>query len=265
MRALLFKPKRLIQKAARGNSGRLSALVALGLGVAPLVIAAAPVRAFQTTVDFSALPSVSNQTSLTFNGAFGVQATFSNAKARLTGAVKTIDNNSNGICIAKSAPTANSCGRSTLNPNNNTLAILTQGNIDLAFNQQLYLQGFRVGQNTMREISPVTVFGVQVANPGALNFKLNGVQFASFSYSLIPAGGTLYKFPNTVYYKPGDTVTIENTGFNTGILGNKSFYLKSLDVEYSPAPLPVLATATAFGWSRRLRSRVRKAAASAQA
>jgi hypothetical protein len=136
---------------------------------------------------------------------------------------------------------------------------LTQGNIDLRFNQQLYLQGFRVGQNDMDQIASNLL-----NSPGALNFKLNGNQFATYAYNTILAGTTLYKFPGSIYYKPGDIITIENTGF-TGIFPvNRSFYLKSMDVAYTPAPLPVLATATAFGWSRRLRSRVRRAAASAQ-
>jgi hypothetical protein len=128
----------------------------------------------------------------------------------------------------------------------------------LGFNQQLFLQGFRVGQNSMNQITVTSA----VSNQGALIFRLNGTQFASYDYDNIPvAGGTLYKFPSTIYYKPGDTMTIENTGFS---VLNRSFYMKSMDVAYTPAPLPVLATATAFGWSRRLRSRVRRAAAAAQ-
>ena len=248
-----------MQPASQDGSSRLSALAALGLGMASLAISAAPAKAFQTTVDFSATPTVSNQTTRTFNGDFAVQATFSNARARITNAAKTIDNNSNGICIAKSSVTATSaCGRSTLAPNTNTLALLSQGNIDLKFNQQLNLQGFRVGQNNMNLITLTS----PISNQGALIFRLNGTQFASFDYDNIPvAGGTLYKFPSSIYYKVGDTVTIENTGFSVLI---RSFYLKSMDVAYTPAPLPVLATATAFGWSRRLRSRVRKAAAAAQ-
>jgi hypothetical protein len=130
-------------------------------------------------------------------------------------------------------------------------SILTQGSINLAFNTQLYLQGFRVGQNSMNLINQLT--------QGALNFSLNGTQFATFDFDNIPASDvTLYKFPGTVYYKPGDTIAIQSTGAS---VFTRTFYLKSMDVAYTPAPLPILATATAFGLSRRLRSRVRRAAA----
>jgi len=124
----------------------------------------------------------------------------------------------------------------------------------LAFNTQLYLQGFRVGQNNMNLINQFT--------QGALNFSLNGTQFATFDFDNLPASVvTLYKFPGTVYYKPGDIIAVQSTGAS---LNTRTFYLKSMDVAYTPAPLPILATATAFGWSRRLRSRVRRAAAAAQ-
>ena len=97
---------------------------------------------------------------------------------------------------------------------------------------------------------------------GALNFSLNGTQFATFDFDNIPASDvTLYKFPGSVYYTPGDTITIQSTGAS---IITRTFYLKSMDVANTPAPLPILATATAFGWSRRLRSRVRRAAAAAQ-
>lgn len=249
---------KLNPSAPKSGLARVSALAAFGLGAASLAISAAPAKAFQTTVDFSASPTVSNQTSRQFNGNFGVQATFSNAKARITGLAKTIDNNSNGICIAKSSITRTGpCGRSSLLPN--TDGILSQGTIELVFNQQLNLDGFRVGQNDMDQIATNAL-----NNPGALNFKLNGTQFATYAYSTISAGGTLYKFPSSIYYKPGDIITIENTGFSGVIPANRSFYLKSMDVGYTPAPLPVLATATAFGWSRRLRSRVRSAKAVVQ-
>jgi len=239
----------------------VSALAAFGVGVASLAISTAPAKAFQTTVDFSASPSVSNQTTRSFTDSdgIGVQATFSNAESRLTGLDKTIDNNSNGICIARSTilPPISTCGRSSLLPNTNGL--LSQGTVDLVFNQQLNLQGFRVGQNSMNQI----ILNIpNVSDQGNLIFRLNGTEFARFDYDNIPvAGGTLYKFPSSVYYKVGDTVTIENTGFSAL---NRTFYLKSMDVGYTPAPLPVLATATAFGWSRRLRRRVRIAKAVVQ-
>jgi len=223
------------------------------MGVASLAISAAPAKAFQTTVDFSSTPRVSNQASLTFNGDYGVQASFSNARTRVANLTKTIDSNGTGICIGKSGPASSQCGRSTLLPGVN--GILGQGSIDLRFNTKLYLQGFRVGQNTMN----------QYPGGSALNFLLNGVQFATFSYSAIPAGNTLYKFPGSVYYKPGDVISIVNTGYNVNpFQATRTFYMKSMDVGNVPAPLPVLATATAFGWSRRLRSRVRSAAAAAQ-
>lgn len=251
----LYQDSPTISATAQGPLSQVIPLAALSLAMASLSIAAAPAKAFQTTVDFSASPTVSNQTSRTFNGGFGVQANFSNPKSLLSQS-KTIDNNSNGICIAKSSiTTSNSCGRTSIAPNTNF--IYTQGTIDLQFNQTLYLQGFRVGQNSMNQITTTNALN----NPGALNFKLNGVQFATFAYSSLPAGNTLYQFPGTVYYQPGDIVTIQNTGFS---VINRSFYLKSFEVSNVPAPLPILATATAFGWSRRLRRRVSNSPTSGQ-
>jgi hypothetical protein len=251
---LHFKLKQESQSIILVGSNRFSALAAIGMGVASLAIGAAPASAFQTTVDFSSTPRVSNQASLNFNGGFGVQASFSNARTRTLNLTKTIDSNDNGICIGKSGPAISECGRSTAASGTN--AFLGQGSIDLTFNQQLSLQGFRVGQNSMNQYS----------GGAALNFLLNGVEFATFSYGSIPAGNTLYKFPGSVYYNPGDVISIVNTGFNINpFQATRTFYLKSFDVGSPvPAPLPVLATATAFGWSRRLRSRVRRAAAAAQ-
>jgi len=252
---LHFKPKQTIRSVAQGASSQVMTLAAIGLGVASLALTATPARAFQTTVDFSQAPAVSNQTSRTFNGGFGVQATFSNARTRALNLAKTIDNNSNGICIAKSGPAIGACGRTSLLPAVDS--ILGQGSIELTFNEQLYLQGFRVGQNSMN----------QYPGGAALNFLLNGVEFATFGYGAIPAGNTLYQFPGSVYYKPGDVVSIVNTGYSINpFQSTRTFYLKSMDVSVSqtPAPLPILATATAFGWSRRLRSRVRSVSAAAQ-
>ena len=220
----------------------MSALAALGVGAASLAISAAPAKAFQTTIPFNTNPS-SNQLSRTFNGGFGVQATFSNAQTE-SGIPKTVSNNANGICLGKSGFATSGCGRTSLLPNTN--GILRQGAMDLAFNQKLHLQGFRVGQNNM--------------NNGNLIFNLNGNIFSSPLTSL-PAGSTLYSFPGGYDYTPGDTFTITSTALN--VLQTNTFYMSEMVVsggEKVPAPLPILATATAFGWSRRLRSRVRRAA-----
>ena len=222
----------------------MSALAALGVGAASLAISAAPAKAFQTTIPFNTNPS-SNQLSRTFNGGFGVQATFSNAQTVPLGVPKTISNNANGICLGKSGFATSGCGRTSLLPNTN--GILRQGAMDLAFNQKLHLQGFRVGQNNM--------------NNGNLIFNLNGTP-TTFGLPTLTAGATLYTFPGGIDYTPGDTFTITSTAFNA--FQTNTFYMSEMVVsggEKVPAPLPILATATAFGWSRRLRSRVRRAAA----
>ena len=240
----LFSQSSDSAQSAPPGSKTLNALAALGIGVASLAIITAPAKAFQTTVPFNTNPS-SNQATRTFNGGFGVQATFSNASTTTLGASKTISNNANGICIGKSGFATSACGRSTLTPNTN--GILRQGTIDLAFNQKLHLQGFRVGQNNM--------------NNGSLIFSLNG-NTTTYSLPTLTAGATLYTFPGGIDYTPGDTFTIQSTA--TNLLQTNTFYLSEIELSGGtkvPAPLPILATATAFGWSRRLRSRVRRAAA----
>ena len=47
--------------------------------------------AFQTTVDFSSNPRVLYQANLNFNGGFGVQAGFSNARTRPLNLTKTTE------------------------------------------------------------------------------------------------------------------------------------------------------------------------------
>jgi len=56
----LSQPRHSIHSAAQGGLSRVSALAAIGMGVASLAISAAPVRAIQTTVDFSSATQVSN-------------------------------------------------------------------------------------------------------------------------------------------------------------------------------------------------------------
>lgn len=216
----------------------------LGLGLGTLALVAAPAQAMLTTVNLTATPSVSNLTSRTFNGGYGVKATFYGPLSALA-FPKTVDNTSDGICVAKSGLDLGSCGRRATAPEAN--GPLTQLSINLAFNKILNLKGFRVGANTMNLLTPPP--------PAALNFSLNGVQFASFGYSALAAGGTLYKFPGAVWYNPGDVITINNTGINATV-PTQTAYLSSLDVEVTPAPLPVLATGAAFAWSRRLRRRL---------
>jgi len=247
MAFLFAQPYGSAQSEPKAGSKKMSALAAFGVGAASLAISAAPAKAFQTTVPFTTSPA-SNLTSRTFNGGFGVQATFSNPTS-LLGAAKTISNDANGICLGKSGLAAGPCGRSTLGANTNIGAFLTQGTINLAFNQKLHLQGFRVGQNNMTN--------------GNLIFNLNGNP-TTFSLPALAAGATLYTFPGGIDYNPGDTFTIQSTGAN--LLQTNTFYMSEMVVTGGtkvPAPLPILATATAFGWSRRLRSRVRRAAAAA--
>jgi hypothetical protein len=225
------------------------AAVAGAMAVGALSLVGAPAQALQTTIPLTASPSVSNQTSRTFSGGLGIQATFSGARSTL-GIAKTVDNTANGICLAKSGPALGSCGRPALPPLNQVNGILNQGSINLAFNKALNFKGFRVGLNNMD----------QFPGTAALNFLRNGVSFASFNYASLPAGGTLYRFPGAVWYTPGDVISIVNTGTSLNpFQATRNFYVNELEVEVTPAPLPVLASGAAFAWSRRLRRRLVRA------
>jgi len=232
------------ERPGRSASIGWSAGFAWVAGAAGLAVLASPARALQTTISLTTSPSVSNQSSRSFSGAYGIQASFSGARSAL-GIAKTVDNTANGICLAKSGAALGSCGRLAQSPLNQVNGILNQGSINLAFNKALNLKGFRVGLNTMN----------QFQGPATLNFVRNNVTLASFNYGSLPAGGTLYRFPGAIWYTPGDVISIENTGINP-LQATRLFYLSGLDVEVTPAPLPVLASAAAFGWSRRLRRRL---------
>ena len=131
--------------------------------------------AFQTTVDFSSIPRVLNQAKLNFNGGFWVQAGFSNARTRTLNLTKTTEFvSANQDRLLANVEDRWQC-QSTASPGSN--GILGQGSIDLRINQQLYLQGFRVGQNSMN----------QYPGGAALNFLLNGVQFAQTTRTLVGA------------------------------------------------------------------------------
>jgi hypothetical protein len=211
------------------------------------ILAAAPGRALQTTIQLGATPSVSSQSSRSFQGDYGIQATFFDARSQL-GIAKTVDNTANGICVAKSGPALGSCGRPAAPPLNLVNGPLNQASIQLAFNKALNFKGFRVGFNNMD----------QLPGPAAeLLFQRNGDTLARFNAASLTAGSTLYRFPGAVWVAPGDGITIVNTGirFNP-LLPTRSLSLSGLDVEVTPAPVPLLASAAALGWSRRLRRRL---------
>lgn len=224
---------------------RVAAGLTLAVGL-PL-LGAAPGRALQTTIQLAASPSVSSQTSRSFQGDYGIEATLFEARSQL-GIPKTVDNTANGICVAKSGPALGSCGRPALPPLNLVNGPLNQASINLAFNKALNFKGFRVGFNNMDQL------------PGAaaeLLFQRNGDTFARFNDASLVAGSTLYRFPGAVWVAPSDVITIVNTGirFNP-LIPTRSLSLSGLDVEVTPAPLPLLASASALAWSRRLRRRL---------
>lgn len=219
--------------------------MALALGV-PL-LGGAPARALQTTIQLASTPSVSTQSSRLFQGDYGIQATFFEARSQL-GIAKTVDNNANGICVAKSGPALGSCGRPALPPFNLVNGPLNQASINLAFNKALNFKGFRVGFNNMD----------QLPGPAAeLLFQRNGDTLARFDAASLAAGSTLYRFPGAVWVAPSDVITIVNTGIRLNpFLATRSLSLSGLDVEMTPAPLPLLSSAAALAWSRRLRRRL---------
>lgn len=210
------------------------------------LLGAAPARALQTTIQLGATPSVSSQTTRRFQGDYGIEATFFDARSQL-GIAKTVDNTANGICVAKSGPALGSCGRPALPPLNLVNGPLNQASINLAFNKALNFKGFRVGFNNMD----------QLPGTAELLFQRNGDTFARFHAASLAAGSTLYRFPGAVWLAPSDVVTIVNTGirFNP-LVPTRTLSVNGLDVEVTPAPVPLLASAAALGWSRRLRRRL---------
>lgn len=102
------------------------------------------------------------------------------------------------------------------------------------------------------------------ANPAFSSTTLSGAYSGSFSSVSTPLA------TQQNYFATG-TVTVNNAsvafasspyGFNPSAAPNNPFLTGKLylQYEYVPGPLPILGAGAAFGWSRRLRKRIRKVA-----
>lgn len=223
-------------------------VLAAGLSFAP-----APAKALGTlhTFQFDTAPPVSSP-SASFSstpeaGAAStpMNLTFTNAKVN-SNRVKDVSATSEGVCLYK-VGRRNSCG-----PNTNGSG--QQRSIDLSFDRDVQLISYQYGLLTLgtQSVNPTVVWTNQ-ARPALESTEGLGGKSV----------GTSYDFVTQLTLKAFQTINI--AGFGGDRRGPATqvrlgqLVVQEVPPSNVPGPLPLLGAGAAFGWSRRLRSRVSSA------
>lgn len=237
-------------------------LIAASLIAAALALAPAPAQAIGTTFSFNLGSATrrphplasSNKTFTASAEGRTLNLVFQNA-LRPNGNAKPVSATADGLCIYKAGGAGlnnvglTNCGRR--NPGNGT-GLVNQESIELFFDQQVELLSYRYGSLLVGQGNPLLTWGpptsAVVSSETLFDKQLN----------------TLYTFSNPFIVQANEILTITGTGGGGGSSTTQAL-LSGLVVRTLveapassnvPGPVPLLGAMAAFGWSRRLRSRL---------
>jgi hypothetical protein len=234
-------------------------LVAACVVAAGLALAPAPVEAIGTTFSFnlgSATATPADPLAASPSKSFTASAdgqtlklVFQNALLP-NGNAKPVSATADGLCIYKAGGADTNCGLSI--PGNGT-DVANQDSIELFFDQQVELLSYRYGSLQVGQGNPLLTWGPPTS-PVVSTEILFGKQI-----------NTSYAFSNPFIVQANEILTI--TGFRGGddsstaqaLLSGlvvRAFPQEPPAASNVPGPLPLLGAMAAFGWSRRLRSRL---------
>ncbi len=228
------------------------------------MLAAAPAQAIGTTFSFNlggstatpADPLASPTKTFTASAeGMSLNLVFQNA-LRPNGNAKPVSASADGLCIYKAGGAGlNEVGRTNCglrNPGSGT-GVANQESIELFFDQQVELLSYRYGSLQVGRGNPLLTWG-DPNTPVVSTETLFDKQI-----------DTSYDFTNPFIVQANQILTITGTGGGRGTSSTEAL-LSGLVVrafsqgppatESVPGPLPLLGAAAAFGWSRRLRSRL---------
>lgn len=228
---------------------------------ASLALAPAPVEAIGTTFSFNLgsaaatpadpLASLSKSFTATADGR-SIQLVFQNA-LRPIGNPKAVSATAEGLCIYKAGGAGlNAIGRTNCGRRNpgNGAGVGNQNAIELFFDQQVELLSYRYGSLRVGRGNPLLTWGAP-ASPVVSTETLFDKQI-----------NTTYDFSNPFIVQANQILTITSSGGGRGSSTTQAL-LSELVVRAVPdspsnvpGPLPLLGAMAAFGWSRRLRSRL---------
>ncbi|MEA5442713.1 hypothetical protein [Cyanobium gracile] len=242
------------------NAGLVtSAVLAAGLALAP-----APSQAIGTTFSFNlgsataspAAPlAAPNKTFTATADGRSLNLVFQNAQ-RPNGNAKPVSATADGLCIYKAGGAGlddvgrTNCGRR--NPGNGT-GVANQESIELFFDQQVELLSYRYGSLLVGRGNPLLTWG-DPNSPVVSTETLFDKQI-----------DTSYAFTNPFIVQANQILTITGTGGGRGTSSTqallsglvvRAFPQEPPAASIVPGPLPLLGAMAAFGWSRRLRSRL---------
>lgn len=226
----------------------LGSLLAAGLALAP-----APAQAIGTTFSFhlgSAAATPADPLAFSSKGftatadGHSLNLVFQNA-LQPNGNAKPVSASADGLCIYKAGGASTNCGLSS--PGNDS-GEANQDSIELFFDQQVELLSYRYGSLRVGLGNPLLTWG-DPNSPVVSNETLFDKQI-----------NTIYAFANPFIVEANQILTITGTGGATEALLS-GLVVRALPQEPPatsnvPGPLPLLGAMAAFGWSRRLRSRL---------
>ncbi len=245
-------------------------LVAACVVAAGLALTPGPVQAIGTTFSFNlgsataapAGPLASpNKTFTASADGRSLSLVFQNA-LRPNGNAKPVSATADGLCIYKAGGAGlndvgrTNCGRR--NPGNGT-GVVNQESIELFFDQQVELLSYRYGSLRVGLGNPLLTWG-DPNSPVLSTETLFDKQI-----------NTSYAFANPFIVQANQILTITGSGGGRGTSSTEAL-LSGLVVRALPeppassnvpGPVPLLGAMAAFGWSRRLRSRLSHASPAA--
>ena len=242
-----------------------SALLTGSFLAAGTALIPAPARAIGSTFTFqlgnstatpaTPLASASKSFTATADGST-LNLVFQNA-LQPNGIPKPVSATADGLCIYKAGGPASNCG---LPDAGDGSGVGDQTSIDLFFDQQVELLSYQYGSLLVGSGNPMITWG-EPSSPVVSTETLVTRQ----GFQVVPKNvNTTYTFTNPFIVNANKIITI--TGFRGGS-GTHQAQLSQLVVRTVPqgpppsssvpGPLPLLGAGAAFGWSRRLRSRLK--------